>query len=45
MTFLKSDLFHNVAIGFAVGSFLAVLAGGPEMWGLIAPDTLLAFVR
>ena len=45
MNFLKSDLFHNLAIGFAVGGFVAVLAGGPEMWGTIAPDAVLAFIR
>ena len=42
---LKSDLFTNIGIGFAIGAFMALVAGGPEMWSTISPDTLLAFIR
>lgn len=45
MSLAKSDLFHNIAIGFAIGTFLSFLVAGPEMWSAAVPDTLLAFIR
>lgn len=41
---LKSDLFVNIGIGFGIGAFLTLVAGGPEMWGFLPPEGLLAFV-
>ena len=39
---LKSDLFLNIGIGFGIGAFITLVAGGPEMWGLASPEALLA---
>lgn len=41
---LKSDLLVNIGIGFGIGAFLTLVAGGPEMWGFLSPEALLAFV-
>ena len=41
----KYDLVTNIAIGFAIGAFMVVVAGGPEMWGIVAPEPLVAFIR
>lgn len=45
MSFVRSDLFHNIAIGFVIGTFLSLLLAGPEMWSAGAPDALIAFIR
>lgn len=45
MSFVKSDLFHNIAIGFVIGTFLSLLVAGPEVWSGAVPDALIAFIR
>lgn len=40
---IKSDLLINIAIGFGIGAFIALVAGGPEMWGAVRPEAFLAF--
>lgn len=40
----KSDLLVNIGIGFGIGAFITLVAGGPEMWGLMSPEALLALV-
>lgn len=41
---IKSDLFANIGFGFIIGSFAILLAGGPEMWGGLAPHSLFGLI-
>ena len=41
----RNDLFLNIGIGFAIGAFFALVAGGPEMWMGVQPASFLAFIR
>lgn len=41
---IKSDLFAHIGFGFVIGSFAILVAGGPEMWGSLAPQSLFGLL-
>lgn len=41
----RAELFTNIAIGFAIGAFLVLVAGGPELWRGVSAEALLAFIQ
>ncbi|MXP47790.1 hypothetical protein GRI43_10390 [Altererythrobacter luteolus] len=45
MSFFKSDLARNFAIGFAVGAFFVAFQISPDLGSQLIPDAVAATVR
>ncbi|WP_255416985.1 hypothetical protein [Qipengyuania thermophila] len=41
----RHELVANIAIGFLIGAFGILVASGPESWGLVPAEAMIAFIR
>ena len=45
MSFFKSDLARNFAIGFVVGAFIVAFQISPDLGSQLIPDAVAATIR